>query len=291
MKIFISWSGRASKALAEALSIWLPSVIQQVQPFYSQRIEKGTEGLRAIAESLESTGFGIICLTSENLKSPWIHFEAGALSKLSDKRLWTILLNLQSSDVEPPLGQFQHTLPTKDEMRDLLVSINQHVESPLSQDLLLSSFERCWPEMEKEFDKASKLITVKSPEPGEIRSDREIINEVLDILRSEPWKNSRPPLGITERATTDLAFVTPEPIDIQLVDRLMEEANEAGIVKQYMATPIEGPNPLSRMGKYVIRITLADIDRFGEFIYFQNRLEKCGVIPRPSISSLNRVKP
>ena len=35
MKVFISWSGTRSKALANALHKWLPMVLQYVEPWVS----------------------------------------------------------------------------------------------------------------------------------------------------------------------------------------------------------------------------------------------------------------
>ncbi len=82
MKVFISWSGPRSAAVAEALRYWLPKVIQALEPWMSaDDIEKGTRWRSGIATELEQSSVGIICLTRENLDSTWIHFEAGALSK------------------------------------------------------------------------------------------------------------------------------------------------------------------------------------------------------------------
>lgn len=86
MKIFISWSGSMSQAIAEALHDWLPRVIQAVQPWLSStNIDKGARWSDDIAAQLEETKFGLICLTRENLEAPWILFEAGALSKTLDR--------------------------------------------------------------------------------------------------------------------------------------------------------------------------------------------------------------
>jgi hypothetical protein len=42
MKIFISWSGKSSGAVAQTLRLWLPSVLQYVEPYVSiEDIEKG----------------------------------------------------------------------------------------------------------------------------------------------------------------------------------------------------------------------------------------------------------
>ncbi len=42
MKIFVSWSGKRSKAVAELMSDWLKCVIQASQPWISTRdIDRG----------------------------------------------------------------------------------------------------------------------------------------------------------------------------------------------------------------------------------------------------------
>jgi hypothetical protein len=79
MKMFISWSGERSKALALVLEEWFPMMLQNIKPFISDNIEKGTKGLNTIAKELEETNYGVICLTKDNLDAKWIHYEAGAL--------------------------------------------------------------------------------------------------------------------------------------------------------------------------------------------------------------------
>ncbi len=82
MKVFISWSGKRSNALAVALKGWLPLILQYVKPWVSEKdISAGDRWARAIAGELETSNFGILCVTPENLRSEWILFEAGALSK------------------------------------------------------------------------------------------------------------------------------------------------------------------------------------------------------------------
>jgi len=68
MKVFISWSGETSKAVATALYDWLPEVIQNGQPWISNHdIHLG--------EQLPELKIGILCLTPDNLSAPWILFE------------------------------------------------------------------------------------------------------------------------------------------------------------------------------------------------------------------------
>jgi hypothetical protein len=88
MKVFISWSGERSRAVAEALREWLPNVIQTVNLWVSLAdIEKGARWSTDITAQLEECSVGLICLTPENLSAPWLLFEAGALSKMVDKHM------------------------------------------------------------------------------------------------------------------------------------------------------------------------------------------------------------
>jgi TIR domain len=86
MKVFISWSGERSRAVAEVLRQWLPNVIQAVTSWVSlDDIEKGAPWSTDIAVQLGECRAGLICLTPENLSASWLLFEAGALSKTLDK--------------------------------------------------------------------------------------------------------------------------------------------------------------------------------------------------------------
>jgi len=87
MSVFICWSGDRSKAIAEALKPLLegvfPSLAGDTTPspiFLSKNIEKGAEWFQAIRAGLDSSQAGIVVLTHENARNPWIHCEAGALA-------------------------------------------------------------------------------------------------------------------------------------------------------------------------------------------------------------------
>jgi len=127
MRVVISWSGDRSKAIANALYHWLPTIIQSLEPWMSDHdIDKGTRSIPAISKKLEETQFGIICLTPENLNALWLLFEAGSLSKShEDARVWTFLYHLDYVNVQGPLAQFQHTIAQIEDVRKLLQAINR----------------------------------------------------------------------------------------------------------------------------------------------------------------------
>lgn len=184
MKVFISWSGERSKAVAEALRYWLPNVIHALEPWISgDDIDMGTRWRSGIANELEQSSVGIICLTRENLNSTWIHFEAGALSKQQQNTyVCTVLLGLEPTDVRDPLAQFQHTRATKDDLRKLLSTINKTLgESKRAESQLNESFEVWWPKLEK---RLSDVPASDDESSAPVRKDREILDEILEIVRA-----------------------------------------------------------------------------------------------------------
>lgn len=185
MKVFISWSGQRSKETAEALSSWIRQVIQAAETWISLDIEKGTRWNDKINKELEQTKVGIICLNKENLTSEWILFEAGALSKTQDAHVCTLLLDVSPSDVKPPLGQFQHTMFSKEDIKKLTHTINNKIvlngEKTIPEKDLDEVFEVFWPRLEL---KLTTLANSSSPSHPILRSDRDILEEILQAVRS-----------------------------------------------------------------------------------------------------------
>src|SRR5207244_2100425 len=88
MNQFISWSGPTSRDVAIALRGWLPKVLSTSEPWLSDEdIRKGTTWITELRKELEKSHAGIVCVTRENLSSPWLLFESGALSKTLDRHL------------------------------------------------------------------------------------------------------------------------------------------------------------------------------------------------------------
>lgn len=89
MNLLISWSKANSHAVAKALYAWLPTVLPGIDPWISdQDIGKGREWWEELHEKLEQAKFCLICVTSENVRSPWIYYEVGVIaSKRGDVRI------------------------------------------------------------------------------------------------------------------------------------------------------------------------------------------------------------
>ena len=91
--------------MATLLREWIPSVLQSVEPFISsESIDKGSRWGAELSSALEVSTFGIVCLTRENVASPWVTFEAGALSRGIEKgNVCPLLIDLAPADLIGPL--------------------------------------------------------------------------------------------------------------------------------------------------------------------------------------------
>lgn len=193
LRIFISWSGKRSKFVAEALSDWIPYVIQSAKPWISSKdIFAGDDWDKEINERLGELNFGIICLTPENLQAPWINFEAGALScKIKNKTLvCPYLIDLEPKDVAPPLSRFQLVKANKEGTLKIVESINRAVkENPLDKHFLNETFDHWWPKLEEVL---SNLPPVDEEHTSKSeRNEKEILIEILEIVRNFTIHNSK----------------------------------------------------------------------------------------------------
>jgi hypothetical protein len=197
MRVFISWSGAISQQIAKSIYDWLPSVLQNVEPFMSSEdIEKGARWLSSMATELQNCHFGLICLTPENLNAPWIHFEAGSVSKLIDRsRLVPILFKLEPSDVQGPLTQFQMVNFGQDEIYRLLQSINNvGEERKLEEGRLEKAFKAFWPELEKSVSRI-EFNPPEGPQGSSAESEegvKPILEEILVVVRQQSISSSKP---------------------------------------------------------------------------------------------------
>lgn len=186
MKVFLSWSGDRSKAVAELLNDWLCCVIQAARPWISTRdLDRGSLWFGEINEQLKDTSIGIICLTQENRVRPWILFEAGALAKgLSTSRVCTLLIDLQPKDIEDPLAQFNHTFPTdKESMFNLVRTLNTALaNNGLDSRVLEQVFNTYWEQFEQKFKEIIK--NTKGESPAKPRNKDDVLAEILENTRN-----------------------------------------------------------------------------------------------------------
>lgn len=186
MKVFVSWSGEKSQAVAQVFHDLLPSILHAADPFISSRdIRAGTRWQPEVATELDDTDFGLICVTGENQDSGWLNFEAGALAKSVDSsRVVPIAVDLSVAEIRNPLGQFQAITLAKPDIEKMLKSMNEACPAPISDGNLRRTFEKWWPDLEGKLDEILRRdFGAKEDSPSPARTDRDILEELLNSVR------------------------------------------------------------------------------------------------------------
>lgn len=206
MKVFISWSGDRSKAIADVLRRWFPSVLQAVRPYFSpDDVAKGSRWATEISKELESSRIGLLIITPENQEAPWLLFEAGALSKnLERSKVCPLLFDgMEPTDVKGPLVQFQAAQFSKDEMKRVIKMMNGELaDAALASDVLDGVFEMWWPRLEEQVRKE-----LEGKDEGDIearRSERDLLEEILGLTRR--MSTRAPSVGLSRAAWEDMSI-------------------------------------------------------------------------------------
>lgn len=176
MDVLISWSKSQSKATASLVHRWLPQVVPGFRPWMSSKdIDKGKQWFADLQSFLGEARSCIICVTRENVRSPWIFYETGAIAtKAQDVLVCPYLVGIGMSMIaDGPLAQFQCTEATKDDTLALVQSLNRALAQPLDEDLLYSNFEDRWPEFNEAL---SQILTLEVPAPADfVETEADIV--------------------------------------------------------------------------------------------------------------------
>ena len=152
MKVFISWSGPQSHALARIVYDWLPMVLPFVEPWLSSEdIGKGQRWATDIAQRLEESSCCIVCVTPGVARQPWVNFEAGAISKIiQSSQVSPLLFGVSGADLDNlPLAMFQWTTFQKDDVCKLLRSMNEASEYRIPHTELIKRLDYTWDQVSK----------------------------------------------------------------------------------------------------------------------------------------------
>lgn len=214
--VFVSWSGPLSKRIAREVWDWLPLVVQDAEPFMSDKdIDAGARGLDEISSQLENIHIGILCLTASNQQSSWLNFEAGALSKLIKSKSYVIPLafDLDKGQIRQPLGQFQSMYFNREDMLHVVMTVSKALDTKLTEARLERTFDSLWPELEKKIETLKLEHSQHSlMEEPKMRSVEDMLEEIIVTVRdqSQIIRNStiaRPATGgsVTMRSQSSIA--------------------------------------------------------------------------------------
>jgi hypothetical protein len=152
-----------------------------VEPWLSEAdVSAGDRWAQEVAKELEASNFGIICVTPENLKEPWILFEAGALAKsMNGSRVIPLLFNLEFSDITGPLAQFQAKKFARQGLGEVIESINEASEDGVLKERAVQLFEALWPKLETLLE----AVPDEAPTEKHMRPQHEILEELVAGVR------------------------------------------------------------------------------------------------------------
>jgi len=185
MKVFISWSGVRSRHIAEALRSWLPRVIQAVRPWMSDvDVPAGARWQSDIADALDVSKFGIICVTPENMSKPWLMFEAGALSKsMKSSHVCPLVFDMELGALSGPVAQFQAKILDRDGVYGILDAINKAIpDAKLDDAHLAEQFEIMWPRLEAALASIPEVPAESLETETHAHSPQPDMSVLLDII-------------------------------------------------------------------------------------------------------------
>jgi hypothetical protein len=153
----------------------------------SSDIQAGVTWQSELQLQLQESRVGIICLTRDNLNAPWLHFEAGALSKaLGNSYVCPYLFGFQPSELTGPLPQFQAVPSDKEGTKALVFTLNRALgEDAVKDGVLDKTFERWWSDLSDNLASINKTSRSTSPQ-GDIAGMLQSVIESVSLTSPSP---------------------------------------------------------------------------------------------------------
>jgi hypothetical protein len=190
MDVILSWSGNQSRKVAEAMDGWLKDTLPGVKVWGTpEDIVMGSSWFTSLLGRVEVARLCIICVTPENVRSPWLYFGVGAVAGRSGHvRVCPYLLNIDGMYVaNGPLAQFQWAAADKGDTWKLLRDINKHLQSGAYHEASLAvAFDKTWPTLKRTLDairSEHKDVPVQEvPESEALRAIYQLGREAMGLL-------------------------------------------------------------------------------------------------------------
>jgi hypothetical protein len=263
MRVYLSWSGNASREMARVLRDQCNLALRPVEFWVSDAdLEPGTDWFREIISRFDAADVAVLCLTRSNLTSPWIHFEAGLLTRqLGRGRLIPYLLDFGEAQLKDPLSRFQAVRADHDGTLKLFRTVNEIFDYPkLAPQDLDRMFDAFWPKLEAGFKQAIADQSLKSPS----RTDTDLLEEILKHVRALALRpaGDRARRAVSGPTVTNLA----RPSEAKLFDSLYNECQES-VRDAWESSPDEP--------REVEQAVLSEIETL-----MQQRVEQMGLTPQ-----------
>lgn len=192
-RVFISWSGERAKAIGLLLRDWAIEMFDDLDPWLSDvDIASGAQSLVELHNSLGRASMGLVVVTQDNQSSPWLNYEAGALSRAvapGPTRVIPLLVGFRKpTEIAGPLGQFQARVLSFDGLTKVTDTLCELLD--VDQEVGRIRLSRSWPTLSKAIE--DEMADAPTHEFSR-RSLDDMVEEALSILRRrESWTSSIP---------------------------------------------------------------------------------------------------
>lgn len=179
--IVLSWSGDSSKEAALALREWLPEVLPGCNPWMSSEdIKKGDQWAPVLHGQLAKSAVIIVCVTPDNVRSPWLYYEAGHVAaRVANSAVCPYLIGVAGKLVTgSPLGQYQWSEADKSDTLKLVRSLNDRLGAPHDGKILEGNFNSKWPQLRRRLD--AIVAHIGATEDEVTKTELPIIQQLSD---------------------------------------------------------------------------------------------------------------
>lgn len=184
---FISWSGTRARTFGIALQELLNTTGDHFDPWMSDRdIPLGVNWRDSVVNRLQSAAAGVVLLTLENYRSPWLIYEAGRMVERGIK-LIPIRVDLSTTMLPRDYPLMEQSVDnTQVGIRQVVSTLNQVASRPLPPDLLDERFRMAWPRFSGRLERPHEVFSARTPQ------EQHFCQEVfLDIARESMTASCR----------------------------------------------------------------------------------------------------
>lgn len=235
--VFISWSGKRNKELARLFVLYGKDLLTNVSFYFSSDEIKGGEKQRQNIESgLNNTNFGIVFLTSTNLSSKWIYFEAGAISRTLEKhRIIPLLYDIDIEKIGEPFSAYQGFKIDKESLLKVFIDINDFQENwnKIPEQTIKNNFNRLWKDFDFDLKKVNEINEDEvHPEirDASLLSQDDMLREILLSVRDNEY--SDPTLELDSSELVDQEYILNYLISDHKFNNVMKKEKLAIFLKQ-----------------------------------------------------------
>ena len=206
MLLFIGWSGETSKKIAESLKRWIENVNPNVVPFVSfEDISLGANWNSALSKALTDANYGVLCVTPDNMKAPWLLYETGLMEAAmrqhnpqGEPYITPLLFGVEhSGNLPSPLSHYQSAKFNRETMRRLVTQTNDVCRKLYGAELMKA---RAGDRIDETFLTENELAQNFDGLYGELET------EITEILQTAGYLSPPNVLAMPKQETT-----TPKP--------------------------------------------------------------------------------